>query len=253
MLPLGNHENEWLTHWDVLSVAGDSPSIAREGFASVSSYLEKDGIWCQPVAGGAGADLGGSRPALFLDRDGVIVEDVGYLHRPDDVRLVPGAAEVIAAVNRIGVPVVTVTNQSGIGRGQYGWAEFAETEARIAADLAARGAHLDMVVACPFHAEGIPPYAHPAHPCRKPRPGMILRAGVRLGLDLTRSWIVGDRASDLAAGGAAGLAGGLHVLTGHGQKDRQEVHGMATEKFQVRLADSVVSAMDIIPQLASLA
>jgi len=251
MPSLGNRENEWLTHWDVLSVAGDSSSIAREGFASVSSYLEEDGIWCQPVAGGVGADLRGLRPALFLDRDGVIVEDVGYLHRPGDVRLVPGAAEVIAAANRLGVPVITVTNQSGIGRGLYGWAEFAETEARITADLAARGAHLDMVVACPFHADGAPPYRHPAHPCRKPQPGMILRAGARLGLDLARSWIVGDRAADLAAGRAAGLAGGLHVLTGHGQADRQEAQSMAAERFQVRLADSIVSAMDIIPQLES--
>lgn len=251
MLSLGNRENGWLTYWDVLSVATGSSSIGWEGFASVSSYLEEDGIWCQPIAGGANANLGGARPALILDRDGVIVEDVGFLHRPGDVRLVPGAAEVIAAANRVAVPVITVTNQSGIGRGLYGWAEFAATEARIAADLAARGAHLDMIVACPFHADGAPPYRHPAHPCRKPLPGMILRAGARLGLDLARSWIVGDRAADLAAGRAAGLAGSLHVLTGHGQAERQEARGMATERFQVRLADSIVSAMDIIPQLES--
>jgi D-glycero-D-manno-heptose 1,7-bisphosphate phosphatase len=211
--------------------------------------LEEDGIWCQPVAGGAGAASGGLRPALFLDRDGVIVEDVGYLHRPGDVRLIPGAAGVIAAANKAAVPVVSVTNQSGIGRGQYGWTEFAETEARIATDLADQGARLDMVVACPFHADGIPPYRHPAHPCRKPQPGMILRAGERLGLDLARSWIVGDRAADLLAGRAAGLAGGLHVLTGQGEAARQVVQGLATEQFQVRLAESIVSAGDLIPLL----
>ena len=229
-------------------------AAGEEGFVNVSSYLGEDGIWCQPMAGGADVNLigaipSGLRPALFLDRDGVIVEGVDFLHRPGDVRLTPGAAEVIAAANRAAVPVVAVTNQSGIGRGHYGWAEFAETEARIATDLAAWGAHLDMVVACPFHAEGTPPYRHPSHPCRKPRPGMILRAGERLGLDLGRSWIVGDRSGDLVAGRAAGLAGGLHVLTGHGREDRNEAQGLATVQFQVRLAESIRSAMDLVPLL----
>ena len=230
---------------------GSGAGAEGEGFASVFHYLEEDGIWYQPIAGGGVVDIDRPRPALFLDRDGVIVEDVGYLHRPDDVRLVSGAAKVIAAANRAAVPVIVVTNQSGIGRGLYGWAEFAEIEARIAADLASRGAHLDMVVACPFHADGIPPYRHPAHPCRKPRPGMILRAGERLGLDLARSWIVGDRTTDLAAGGAAGLAGGQHVLTGHGQEDRDEAQSLEIERFQIRLAESIVSAMDLVPLLKS--
>ncbi len=219
----------------------------------MSSYLDEDGVWCQASAGAveAAAAAAGSRPALFLDRDGVIVEDVGYLHRPGDVRLIAGAAEVIAAANRAAVPVVAVTNQSGIGRGLYGWAEFAATEARIAADLAAHDARLDMVVACPFHPEGIPPYRHPAHPCRKPQPGMILRAATRLGLDLGRSWIVGDRATDLAAGCAAGLAGGLHVLTGYGQAERTAAQNVSGNHFEVRLADSIAAAQDLVPLLKS--
>jgi len=217
----------------------------------VSSYLEEDGIWCQLVAGGGTVGFVRPRPALFLDRDGVIVEEVDYLHRPGDVRLIPGVAEVIVAANQAAVPVVVVTNQSGIGRGRYGWAEFAETQARIAADLADQGAHLDLAVACPFHADGAPPYQHPAHPCRKPQPGMILRADERLGLDLARSWIVGDRATDLEAARAAGLAGGLHVLTGYGREDRKEVQSLATGRFQVRLAESIVSAADIVPLLKS--
>ena len=216
----------------------------------MSCYVEEDGIWCQLAAReGEGAVVAGARPALFLDRDGVIVEEVEYLHRPDDVRFIPGAAEVIAAANRAAVPVIVVTNQSGIGRRLYGWADFAETQAHIVADLAARGARLDMVIACPFHVDGTPPYRHPAHPCRKPLPGMILRAGERLDLDLARSWIVGDLASDLAAGCAAGLAGGLHVLTGHGQNDRSEAKGLGTARFQVCLVESIVSAMDIVPRL----
>jgi D-glycero-D-manno-heptose 1,7-bisphosphate phosphatase len=239
----------------VLTVPAGGTSIVWENFASVSSsseeskFLEEDGIWCQRAVGGGPVESARRRPALILDRDGVIVEEVGYLHRPGDVRLVPGAVDVIATANRADVPVVVVTNQSGIGRGHYGWADFMGTQACITAALRDRGARLDMVVACPFHADGVPPYKHKAHPCRKPQPGMILRAGERLGLDLARSWIVGDRATDMAAGRAAGLAGGLHVLTGHGAKDRNEVHALATEGFQVRLADSMSSALELVALL----
>jgi D-glycero-D-manno-heptose 1,7-bisphosphate phosphatase len=215
---------------------------------NVPEQVEDDGIWCA-VRGDAAAGWAARRPALFLDRDGVIVEEVGYLHRPEDVGLIAGAAEVIAATNRQGTPVIVLTNQSGIGRGLYGWAEFAATEARIAADLAAQGAHLDLVIACPYHPEGKPPFRHPAHPCRKPLPGMILRAGARLDVDLPRSWIIGDRAGDLAAGRAGGLAGGLHVLTGHGPRERAEAVKLASRDFQVRHADTMAGAMELIPQL----
>jgi len=214
----------------------------------VPEQVEDDGIWCE-VRGDAAAGWAARRPTLFLDRDGVIVEEAGYLHRPEDVRLIAGAADVIAAANRQGTPVIVLTNQSGIGRGLYGWAEFAATEARITTDLATRGAHLDMVIACPYHPQGQPPYGHPAHPCRKPLPGMIHRAGERLGVDLPRSWIVGDRAGDLAAGRAGGLAGGLHVLTGHGQSERADALKLASDRFQVRLAETIVDAMGLIPLL----
>lgn len=212
----------------------------------MSRYLDDDGIWCQVVRAEA-AEAFRSRPALFLDRDGVVVEEVGYLHRPQDVRLVPGAAATIAAANRLRLAVVVLSNQSGIGRGYYGWAEFESTQARIVAQLAAAGAALDMVLACPFHPEGEPPYRHPAHPCRKPRPGMILRAAERLGLELAASWIVGDRAIDLEAGRAAGLAGGLHVLSGHGAEERSAVAELPAETFQVVLVDSIAAAPQALP------
>jgi D-glycero-D-manno-heptose 1,7-bisphosphate phosphatase len=212
----------------------------------LSRYLDDDGIWCQVVRAEAAEAFRG-RPALFLDRDGVVVEEVGYLHRPQDVRLVPGAAATIAAANRLRLAVVVLSNQSGIGRGYYGWPEFESTQARIVAQLAAAGAALDMVLACPFHPEGEPPYRHPAHPCRKPRPGMILRAAERLGLELAASWIVGDRAIDLEAGRAAGLAGGLHVLSGHGAEERSAVAELPAETFQVVLVDSIAAAPQALP------
>ena len=213
-------------------------------------FLDSDGIWCQLLRPDKAASYCG-RPALFLDRDGVLVAEVGYLHRPEDVRLIPGAAALIAAANRAGLAAVLVTNQAGIGRGTYGWAEFQATQERISADLAAAGAALDMVLACPFHAAAEPPYRHPAHPCRKPRPGMILRAAERLGLDLAGSWIVGDRALDLEAGRAAGLAGGANVLTGHGAAERDAAREVATGRFRVLGAESVAEVPALLPLLAA--
>ena len=211
--------------------------------------IEDDGIWCQSLRPAQAASLRG-RPALFLDRDGVLVAEVGYLHRPEEVRLIPGAAALTAAANSAKLAAVLVTNQAGIGRGIYGWAEFEATQERISAELAAAGAGLDMVIACPFHAEAEPPYRHPAHPCRKPRPGMIRRAAERLGLDLAGSWIVGDRATDLEAGRAAGLAGGVHVLTGHGAAERDAAREVATGAFRVLGAGSAAEVPALLPLLA---
>ena len=212
-------------------------------------FLDNDGIWCQLPRPERAASWRG-RPAMFLDRDGVLVVEVGYLHRPEEVCLIPGAAALIAAANHAGLAAVLVTNQAGIGRGTYGWAEFQATQEKILADLAAGGAALDMVLACPFHPEAEPPYRHPAHPCRKPRPGMILRAAERLGLDLADSWIVGDRASDLAAGRAAGLAGGAHVLTGHGAAERDAALAVATGRFRVVSAESAAEVPALLPRFS---
>lgn len=211
-------------------------------------FLDFEGIWVEVLRPDPEPPVRG-RPALFLDRDGVLVEEVGYLHRPEDVRLIPGAARAVAAANRAGVAVVVLTNQSGIGRGLYGWAEFAATQARIVDALGAEGAALDMVVACPFHPQGRPPYRHPDHPCRKPRPGMLLRAGARLKLELARSWIVGDRASDLEAGRAAGLAGGLHVLTGYGARERAAARALETAGFRVLSGHSVEAVHGLLASL----
>lgn len=211
-----------------------------------STFLESDGVWCRRRARRETA--GAARPALFLDRDGVVVEEVHFLHRPEDVRLVPGVASVMTRARQRGIAVVLATNQSGIARGLFGWDDFAATQDRVEALLAAEQAAFDLVLACPFHPEGNPPYRGD-HPCRKPRPGMLLRAAERLGLDLVRSWVVGDRARDLAAGRAAGCAGGLHVLSGYGASERAEATRLATRSFEVRLGETVADARSL-PLLA---
>ena len=199
-----------------------------------------DGIWCELHDSGRAASLAG-RPALFIDRDGVLVEEVDFLRRPEDLRLHEGAAELIAAATAASFAVVVVTNQSGIGRGYLTWQDFAAVQRRLIAALKDHGVGLDMVIACPFHPEAEPPYRHADHPDRKPNPGMLLRAGRRLGLDLGGSWILGDRASDLAAGRAAGLAGGCLLATGYGARpgEREAAKALKSKDFEVEMAASI--------------
>ena len=187
------------------------------------------------------------RAALFLDRDGVVVEEVGYLSRPEDVALETGAAETIAAFNRAGAPVVLVTNQSGVARGYFDWPAFEAVQQALADRLAASGAHLDAVFACGYHESGRGNLAAADHPWRKPAPGMFLEAAERMSLDLSRSLIVGDRAQDLAAGRAAGLSAGLHVATGHGDAAEQAAAAALNGPgFKVGLAANVGGALDLL-------
>ncbi len=155
------------------------------------------------------------RPAVFLDRDGTIVKEVDHLCRVEDVALVPGSGEAVARLNAAGLPVVVVTNQSGIGRGKFGWEDYRLVMARLGELLAAHGARIDAAYVAPHHPEAQGEYRHPDHPDRKPNPGMLRRAAVDLGLDLARSWMVGDKEIDLRAGRSAGCRAAL-VRTGYG-------------------------------------
>ena len=219
---------------------------------SAATYFGERGIWMHGEPGTAGAR---PRPALFLDRDGTIVEEVGHLRRPEDVRLVDGAADVLARANAVAIPVIVVTNQSGIGRGLFGWEELIAVEERIEAELAALGARVDAVLACPFHGEGRDPYRHADHPARKPNAGLLLRAAEAFALNLASSWIIGDRAGDVAAGRAAGLAGGMHVATGWGSQpgEREAAKACAGQTYRVLEASSIGEALDLLPLLAERA
>ena len=197
----------------------------------------QDGVGCWAWVG---LEAPSPRGALFLARDGVIVEEVNYLCRIEDVRLLPGAAETIRAANKAGVPVVVVTNQSGVARGRFGWPEFEAVQARMTALLAAEGARLDAVFACGYHETGRGGLGAPDHGWRKPNPGMLLAAAERTGVVLSRSLIVGDRAADLAAGRSAGLRFGVHVATGHGDaQERGAAQDLARDDFEVRLVSGL--------------
>ncbi|HEY9216167.1 MAG TPA: HAD family hydrolase [Ancylobacter sp.] len=178
------------------------------------------------------------RPALFLDRDGVIVEETHYLCSPADVRLMDGVAEIIARCNARNIPVIVVTNQAGIARGYYGWHEFEAVQAEIMRRLAMAGARLDLVLACAYHHEGNAPYVVSGHAWRKPNPGMIRAAAELLAVDLSRSVIVGDKISDLDAGAAAGLVRGMLVLSGYGRSEQAALHSSG------RVQDAAFSVED---------
>ena len=132
------------------------------------------------------------RPAVFLDRDGTLIHDRHYLADPAGVELLPGAAEAVARLNRAGFFVVLVTNQSGIGRGYFGEAENQAVHRRLVELLAVEGARLDADYHCPL-APGDPD----PEEMRKPGAGMFLRAAREHGLDLARSWLIGDRLRDV--------------------------------------------------------
>lgn len=185
-------------------------------------------------------------PAVFLDRDGVIVEETNYLHRTADIRMIPGAARSIARLNQAGIPVVLITNQAGVGRGYYSWVEFETVQQSIAAAMRREGAHLDGVWACGYHPAGSGPFAKD-HCWRKPQPGMLTDAAECLGIDLARSWLVGDKISDLEAGIAGGLAGMILVRTGYGATHEPYLAGLTTHPLQrLAVADDLSGAIEQI-------
>jgi len=159
----------------------------------------------------------GSATALFLDRDGVLIEEVEYLARPEQVRLISGAAMAVRRANDAGWKVVVVSNQSGVARGRFPEAVLPEVHRVISAKLLEEaGAVIDAFYYCPHHpTEGLGSFRIDCE-CRKPKPGMLLAAANELIIDLSKSWMVGDRLTDLRAGAAAGCRTIL-VQTGYGR------------------------------------
>lgn len=207
--------------------------------------LDAEGAWCE-ILGACDAP----RPGLFLDRDGIVVDEVEYLSQVHKVALCPGVAQMIGRANALGFAVVIVTNQSGIARGYYGWEEFHAVQAEIARRLGEEGARWDAVMASPFHPDGRDPWRHPDHPSRKPNPGMLHAAAEALGIELAASWILGDRATDVAAGRRAGLAGGIFV--GHGYDPDEAARALAEghESYTVLRAPDTAGASALLPLLA---
>ncbi|MGV0579271.1 HAD family hydrolase [Mycolicibacterium elephantis] len=148
-------------------------------------------------------------PAAFLDRDGVINIDRGYIGQPSDFVLTEGAAQAISLLNRSGYLVFVVTNQSGIGRGFYTESDYRAVTAHMTSLLAGQDAHIDDIRYCPFHPEAPIEQYRANHPWRKPAPGMILDLAQHWTVDMRSSFLIGNSERDIAAAHAAGITGYL--------------------------------------------
>lgn len=157
-------------------------------------------------------------PAVFLDRDGTIAEEMGYVNHVDRLQIFPYAAEAIRCLNQAEIRVIVVTNQSGVARNIFPESLVHEVHKKMVAELAAAGAWIDAIYFCPHKSEDV-------CECRKPNPGMLDHAAREHGLDLARSWVVGDRYADLEMAYAAG-ARGILVMTGYGRGE-YELHRTA--------------------------
>jgi len=161
-----------------------------------------------------------ARGAVFLDRDGTIIEEAGYPDRLERILFFPYAVDAVRTLNDAGYAVVVVTNQSGVARGIVPEAFVGEAHRFIARRMEAGGARIDAFYYCRHHPDAVDPALRGPCDCRKPQPGLLRQAAADLTLDLARSFIVGDRWQDLAAGRAAGT-GGVLVRTGVGCDEEQ--------------------------------
>ena len=182
-----------------------------------------------------------SRRAIFVDRDGTLCEEVGYVNHASRTRLLPRSLDAVRLARRAGYLVIVATNQSGVARGLFTEDLVREVNRLIAAQVEAAGERLDALYYCPHHPrEGRPPY-RVACDCRKPLPGMLLRAAREHDIDLARSWMVGDSLVDLEAGTAAGTRV-VHVLTGYGRGLVEH----QPERFTVRPEHTAEDLLDAV-------
>jgi D-glycero-D-manno-heptose 1,7-bisphosphate phosphatase len=189
------------------------------------------------MSGPARSNLASLRPGVFLDRDGTIISDPGYLRDPALVVMLHGAGPAIAQLNRAGLPVIVVTNQSGISRGLLTEAEYTNVAGRLDRLLEPFGARIDASYYCPHAPERDGPC-----PCRKPGTRLFEQAAAEHRIDLARSWWVGDRLSDVLPAAALGGTGVL-VETGQGptHRDAARTAGFAVVSGLEAAADRILS------------
>lgn len=174
---------------------------------------------------------GPGRKAVFLDRDGTINVEVGYIRQREDIRLIPGAGAAIRALNEAGWLVIVVTNQSGVSRGYLPAAELEAAHDRLIALVGAEGGAIDAIYVCPHHPDD-------GCDCRKPELALIRQAADRFGLDLGACWMVGDKPTDVELGRNAGCRSVL-VLTGYGPATLDAIDPAAADLIAVDLPAAV--------------
>ena len=184
------------------------------------------------------------RAAVFFDRDGVLNHDVGYVTHLDDYRLLPRSAAAVRRVNEAGMPAILGTNQAGAARGYFPESMIGRVHEKLESGLAAKGARLDAIYFCPYHPSSDDPALAIDSDWRKPKPGMLLQAAKDHGIDLARSFMIGDKYSDLECGWAAGCRSAL-VLTGYG-RGSLEIYGETWARRPDFLSEDAYHAVDMI-------
>ena len=188
--------------------------------------------------------MSGLKPAVFMDRDGTISEEVGYVNHVSRYRVFPYAAEAVRALNEAGWLAVLVTNQAGVARGYFAEEMIGRVHGVLEEELKKGGARLDSIYYCPHHPSvGEPPYRFDCD-CRKPRPGLIRRAAEDLGIDLARSWMVGDRYSDTELARNAGVRAAF-VLSGYGRGEHEH-QSLAWKRRPDLVAENLLEAVRAI-------
>jgi len=179
------------------------------------------------------------KPAVFLDRDGTVCEEVGYLSEVKDLRLIPGSARAIRQIRQAGWKVVIISNQSGVARGYMTEETVRIIHTALREMLLKEGAEIDGIYYCPHHPKGNPPYDIQCN-CRKPEVGMLRQADKDLDLDLNRSIVIGDKLSDVQTAQRLNIPGIL-VLTGFG-KGELETYQQNWEKAPDHIAENLLEA-----------
>ena len=179
------------------------------------------------------------KPAVFVDRDGTLLEEAGYLDRLERLAFFPFAIDAVRLLNRANYAVIIVTNQSGIARGMYGEPFVLETHAVIAARMQEGGARVDGFYYCPHHPDATVPEFKRDCDCRKPAPGLLMTAAREHDLDLSRSFSIGDKWTDVAVGAAAG-GRGILVRTGYGRSTEASLPRGLTP---VTVEDNLIAAV----------
>lgn len=191
------------------------------------------------------------KPALFLDRDGVINVEKSFITYPDMLELEDGIVELIRYYNQQNWPVIVVTNQSGIAKEKINWATYWLIEDRLIQDLSAQGAFLDLILACPCHPDGITPYNTPKPPSRKPAPGMIHTANELFAINKKQSVIIGDRLRDIEAGYNAGLVFGILRDSNHAE-GKIEWENANTDMFAPLKLKKIKNISEALPMIKEM-
>ena len=183
---------------------------------------------------------------FFLDRDGTIIEEANYLFRPEQLRLIPGAAEGIALARKNGYRIIVISNQSGIARGYFTMEDLLRVEKTLGEMLEEKGAKIDSWYYCPHHEKGIIPRYTKKCSCRKPLPGLVLQAAQELKIDLKRSALVGDKLSDVECAVNAGIPHYAQVTTGHGSEEKEKgtFPGMIRETSLLPAIEKLLKEME---------